>query len=551
MKRSTVGKPGHSGRSNTSGQGWWWVGAGTVSLVSVAAYTVYKRQRWLPTPQPPVASDPAKLTGTQAESSPLPPPKQPVFPPAQEREHTVLMPSMKIEVLPTPFDTASNRVPSQGCAPLCEAQSLPANNGLPPIGPSATALSGPAPVTDTPSAFGLSDPAPMDDYTSWKSGSAANSRADTRGSGSSRARSDNLDNLLNMAEKLRNRGINATQDCLPELGAILGRGSFGKVYKGRWKGAMVAVKIIEHSADENSKIESFRENLVSSNLQHPNVLITYKVITLGQSGKVTGQQPGSLDSARGSSGHAPQVAGSAPPTLQQTPKSGGGDFEEVHETWLLSEFCDNGNLDRAVSGGRFHDKATGAPEMMAIYRCLLDIAAGMDYLHSLGVLHGDLKGGNVLMKSTSMHDDPRGFVCKLGDFGLSRVLDCNSTHVSTGTYGTVSYCSPELLKDGKLTKAADVYSFAMMMWEIYTGTALFRGLNSSQVFFKVLMGYRPPIPPDMPAVYKDLMTACWDEDPASRPPFCDIERYLRAMYYNSGEGKPRDSRRSLELNPWG
>lgn len=47
--------------------------------------------------------------------------------------------------------------------------------------------------------------------------------------------------------------------------------------------------------------------------------------------------------------------------------------------------------------------------------------------------------------------------------------------------GTVSYCSPELLKDGKLTKMADVYSFAMMMWEIYTGTPLFRGLNSSQV----------------------------------------------------------------------
>lgn len=39
------------------------------------------------------------------------------------------------------------------------------------------------------------------------------------------------------------------------------------------------------------------------------------------------------------------------------------------------------------------------------------------------------------MKSTSTYDDPRGFVCKIGDFGLSRVLDCNSTHVSTGTYG--------------------------------------------------------------------------------------------------------------------
>ncbi len=41
----------------------------------------------------------------------------------------------------------------------------------------------------------------------------------------------------------------------------------------------------------------------------------------------------------------------------------------------------------------------------------------------------------MLLKSTSMHDDPRGFVCKLGDFGLSRVLESNSTHVSTGTYG--------------------------------------------------------------------------------------------------------------------
>lgn len=62
-------------------------------------------------------------------------------------------------------------------------------------------------------------------------------------------------------------------------------------------------------------------------------------------------------------------------------------------------------------------------------------------------------------------------------------------------------------------------------------------LLHTQVFFKVLMGYRPPIPPDMPQVYKDLMTACWDEDPANRPPFQDIERYMRAMYYNSGRAR--------------
>ncbi|CAL5221171.1 g3314 [Coccomyxa viridis] len=366
----------------------------------------------------------------------------------------------------------------------------------------------------------------------------------------SRTNSEDLDNMRTIPQLLRTRNSGAVGTTLPELGALLGRGSFGKVYKGRWKGAMVAVKIIEHSADINSKIEGFRENVVSSNIQHPNVLITYKAITCGQHGMISGQQAGSLDSASGSKGECPAHVSGQPPKYASSQHS---DFEEIQETWLLSEFCDKGNLDRALSGGRFHDKATGKPEMVAIYRCLLDIAAGMDYLHSLGVLHGDLKGGNVLMKSTSMYDDPRGFVCKLGDFGLSRVLEHNSTHVSTNTYGTVSYCAPELLKEGKLTKAADVYSFAMMMWEMYSGTALFRGMNSSQVFFKIITGYRPQVPADMPEGYAMLMKACWHECPEERPPFEDVVNYLRTLYLDvkNGSGKTRDARRSLDLNPWG
>lgn len=49
-----------------------------------------------------------------------------------------------------------------------------------------------------------------------------------------------------------------------------------------------------------------------------------------------------------------------------------------------------------------------------IYLCLMDIASGMDYLHSLGVLHGDVKGANVLLKTTAPTPyDARGFVCKV------------------------------------------------------------------------------------------------------------------------------------------
>ena len=78
--------------------------------------------------------------------------------------------------------------------------------------------------------------------------------------------------------------------------------------------------------------------------------------------------------------------------------------------------------------------------------------AGVDYLHTSDMIHGDLKSANVLLKSTGT--DARGFTCKLADFGLTRVLEVDKkTHVSTQTYGTVAYMPPELLSSSRLTKA--------------------------------------------------------------------------------------------------
>ena len=61
------------------------------------------------------------------------------------------------------------------------------------------------------------------------------------------------------------------------------------------------------------------------------------------------------------------------------------------------------------------------------------------------------------------------------------MLETNSTHVSTNSYGTVAYMPAEMLKDGKMTKAVDVYSFAIIMLELFSGDMVFRGMSSSQV----------------------------------------------------------------------
>lgn len=134
---------------------------------------------------------------------------------------------------------------------------------------------------------------------------------------------------------------------------------------------------------------------------------------------------------------------------------------------------------------------------------LLDVVAGMEYLHGEGILHGDLKAANVShavcmapdliptpcvhidettasqcldqpscqVLLTSSRVDVRGWTAKISDFGLSRLLDTRSSHLHTRTHGTVMYAAPELLKDGRLTKAADVYSFGLLgmnCWLFYT-----------------------------------------------------------------------------------
>ncbi|GLI66130.1 hypothetical protein VaNZ11_009860 [Volvox africanus] len=174
-----------------------------------------------------------------------------------------------------------------------------------------------------------------------------------------------------------------------------------------------------------------------------------------------------------------------------------------------------------------------------LLRLALDIAYGMSYIHSMGICHGDLKLSNVLLARSSdasalsranPNDMLAGWVAKVCDFGLSRVLTGGRTHVSTRPYGTPTHMAPELWTKGHMSQPADVYAFGITLWELATGERPYKGLNAARILHRVLLnGDRPIMPLWLSPSYTRLVTSCWAQSPKDRPTFGEIVRHLEAM----------------------
>lgn len=102
----------------------------------------------------------------------------------------------------------------------------------------------------------------------------------------------------------------------------------------------------------------------------------------------------------------------------------------------------------------------------------------------------------------------RSFVAKVSDFGLSKFMSPMKTHHSTRSHGTITHMPPEMLKSGTLTKAVDVYSFGVILWELLTGKSPFQGLNHYQIMYKILEanGLTSYIPANCPPQISSLLT---------------------------------------------
>ncbi|KII90400.1 hypothetical protein PLICRDRAFT_157531 [Plicaturopsis crispa FD-325 SS-3] len=191
---------------------------------------------------------------------------------------------------------------------------------------------------------------------------------------------------------------------------------------------------------------------------------------------------------------------------------------------LVSPFYENGD---ALHYLKTHPNA----DRLSIIR---GVAAGLAYLHANGVIHGDLKGHNVLVDDSG--------AARLADFGRSKLVDHRG--FTTLMAGSTRFMAPELLigpiddgsDDGSetdsefvpsLTAETDVYGFAMCCLNIYTGELPFRHVAmDSVVIFRVCGGHRPnrsecTSPPVSDRLWF-VITRCWRQDPSLRLGIKDV-----------------------------
>jgi serine/threonine protein kinase len=173
--------------------------------------------------------------------------------------------------------------------------------------------------------------------------------------------------------------------------------------------------------------------------------------------------------------------------------------------FLVLEFVDGVDLSTRL--------AEGVPDARLVARIGSDVAAALSYIHARGVVHRDVKPGNILLPHD--HSTPGAPLAKLADFGIARLLD-DARMTATGTViGTATYLSPEQAEGATVGTASDVYSLGLVLLESLTGQRAFPGTAIEAVLARLARD--PEIPHTLANPWRGLLAAMTQRQPADRP----------------------------------
>lgn len=254
------------------------------------------------------------------------------------------------------------------------------------------------------------------------------------------------------------------------LSEKIGSGQFGEVFRGvhRVTGASVAVKTCRETLGDDVKSKFLQEGRILKQYDHPNIVRFIGIAA------------------------------------------------QRHPVMIVMEFVPGGAL---LTFLRKHGARQTARTLV---RMCADAAAGMAYLESKNCLHRDLAARNCLVGADN--------AVKISDFGMSREEE---EYVVSGGLKQIpiKWTAPEALNYGTYTTACDVWSYGILVWEVFSyGATPYPGLTNAQARDKVDEGYRMPPPEGTPAGIYEIMTRCWEQEARSRMRFSEISQTLQTIH---------------------
>ncbi len=196
-----------------------------------------------------------------------------------------------------------------------------------------------------------------------------------------------------------------------------------------------------------------------------------------------------------------------------------------------------------VTGGSLKDRIKGPVPPSQAVEWLCGIAAALDHAHKRGILHRDIKPGNVLLDATGR--------TLLADFGLARMADATSGLTATGTVmGTPLYMAPEQAQGEKVDARADQYAVGIIAFELLTGRVPFKADSPLAILHQHVT--RPPEPislvlPQIPRSVDSVMSRCLAKAPHER--FASCSEFVKALSVALGVSMPAVTSGPVQISP--